>query len=132
MNPKMSRVIGPGVTPDRGIGPHGSSVHIRRAERVLTRCRQNASAREFRRVEKEMKRFACALAASLLLACTARAADINLLNVSYDPTRELYAHLGKAFADRFKADNGKTIEVKTSNGGSGAQARAVIDGLQAD
>jgi sulfate transport system substrate-binding protein len=79
-----------------------------------------------------MKRFACALAASLLLACTARAADINLLNVSYDPTRELYAHLGKAFADRFKADNGKTIEVKTSNGGSGAQARAVIDGLQAD
>ena len=73
-----------------------------------------------------------ALAISVMLAGTARAADINLLNVSYDPTRELYAHLSKAFADRFKADNGKTVDVKTSNGGSGAQARAVIDGLQAD
>jgi sulfate transport system substrate-binding protein len=63
---------------------------------------------------------------------TASAADVNLLNVSYDPTRELYAHLSKAFADRFQSDTGKTIEVKTSNGGSGAQARAVIDGLEAD
>ena len=64
--------------------------------------------------------------------CTASAAEVNLLNVSYDPTRELYAHLSKAFSDRFQSDTGKTIEVKTSNGGSGAQARAVIDGLEAD
>src|SRR6204780_1528003 len=79
-----------------------------------------------------MLRILAALAASLSLVGTATAADVNLLNVSYDPTRELYAHLSKAFADRFQSDTGKTIEVKTSNGGSGAQARAVIDGLGAD
>jgi sulfate/thiosulfate-binding protein len=72
------------------------------------------------------------LATSLALLGSAEAADISLLNVSYDPTRELYAHLGEAFAAKFKAESGKTIEVKTSNGGSGAQARAVIDGLDAD
>lgn len=67
-----------------------------------------------------------------LLAGPAAAEDFSLLNVSYDPTRELYAHLSSAFADRFKNDTGNTVEVKTSNGGSGAQARAVIDGLDAD
>jgi sulfate transport system substrate-binding protein len=72
------------------------------------------------------------VALGVLVAGTASAADVNLLNVSYDPTRELYDHLGKAFAAKVKADGGKTVEVKTSNGGSGAQARAVIDGLQAD
>ena len=60
------------------------------------------------------------------------AADVTLLNVSYDPTRELYAHLSKAFADKYKTESGKSVDVKTSNGGSGAQARAVIDGLEAD
>ena len=67
-----------------------------------------------------------------LLSGTASAADLSLLNVSYDPTRELYASLGQAFEVRYKADTGKTLAVKTSNGGSGAQARAVIDGLEAD
>jgi len=79
-----------------------------------------------------MLRISTGLVASLVLIGSASAADLNLLNVSYDPTRELYVHLSKAFAERYKADTGKTIEVKTSNGGSGAQARAVIDGLQAD
>src|SRR3954471_17375740 len=79
-----------------------------------------------------LRTLTAAAAASLWLAGTALAADVNLLNVSYDPTRELYAHLGKAFADKFKAESGKTVEVKTSNGGSGSQARAVIDGLEAD
>jgi sulfate/thiosulfate-binding protein len=83
-------------------------------------------------MEVEMLRALTTLAASLLVAGTAAAADVSLLNVSYDPTRELYDHLSKAFAAKFKADTGKSIEVKTSNGGSGAQARAVIDGLQAD
>jgi sulfate transport system substrate-binding protein len=68
----------------------------------------------------------------LLIAGAAQAADVTLLNASYDPTRELYAHLAKAFADRFAAQNKKTVQIKTSNAGSGAQARAVIDGLQAD
>jgi len=74
--------------------------------------------------------FAAAVAA--LLASSARAADVTLLNASYDPTRELYAHLNAAFGAKYKSDTGKIIEVKTSNGGSGAQARAVIDGLEAD
>jgi sulfate/thiosulfate-binding protein len=69
---------------------------------------------------------------SVLLLASAHAADMNLLNVSYDPTRELYDHLSKTFAAKYNADTGKTIAVKTSNGGSGAQARAVIDGLDAD
>jgi ABC-type sulfate transport system, periplasmic component len=79
-----------------------------------------------------MLRTLLAIAAGAVLIGTASAADVTLLNVSYDPTRELYAHLAKAFAEKFKADTGQAIEIKTSNGGSGAQARAVIDGLQAD
>src|SRR5260370_6770967 len=79
-----------------------------------------------------MRRTIAGLAASLVLAGAAHAADVKLLNVSYDPTRELYAALNKAFAAKFKADTGKTIEIRQSHGGSGKQARSVIDGLQAD
>jgi sulfate/thiosulfate transport system substrate-binding protein len=79
-----------------------------------------------------MKSILAALVASAALSGAAHAADIVLLNASYDPTRELYADLGAAFADHFKTTTGKTVEIKTSNGGSGAQARAVIDGLDAD
>lgn len=59
-------------------------------------------------------------------------ADTTLLNVSYDPTRELYKDFDAAFAAKWKADTGETVTVQTSHGGSGAQARAVIDGLPAD
>jgi sulfate/thiosulfate-binding protein len=77
-----------------------------------------------------MKRIlASTLAAVLLAASAAQAADVTLLNVSYDPTRELYKDIGAAFAAQYKPDH---ITLNTSNGGSGAQARAVIDGLQAD
>ena len=69
------------------------------------------------------------IAAGLFSAGAAQAADVTLLNVSYDPTRELYKDLGAAFAGAYKADH---VTINTSNGGSGAQARAVIDGLQAD
>jgi sulfate/thiosulfate-binding protein len=79
-----------------------------------------------------MRRMIAALVASLILAGTAQAADVNLLNVSYDPTRELYAALNKAFAARYQAETGKTVEIKQSHGGSGKQARSVIDGLPAD
>src|SRR5262249_31039164 len=76
--------------------------------------------------------FALSLAATVL-ATAAPAADVSLLNVSYDPTRELYLALNKAFEARFAADNGgKTIQVRQSHGGSGSQARSVIDGLEAD
>jgi sulfate/thiosulfate-binding protein len=70
--------------------------------------------------------------AGLLWAGSAFAADVSLLNVSYDPTRELYVDFNKAFAAAYQKDTGKSIEIKQSHGGSGSQARAVIDGLQAD
>src|SRR5689334_18058748 len=68
----------------------------------------------------------------LLFAGSAYAADVSLLNVSYDPTRELYAEFNKAFAAAYQKETGKSVEIKQSHGGSGSQARAVIDGLQAD
>ena len=68
----------------------------------------------------------------LLWASSAFAADITLLNVSYDPTRELYVDFNKAFAAAYQKETGKSVEIKQSHGGSGSQARAVIDGLQAD
>jgi sulfate transport system substrate-binding protein len=57
---------------------------------------------------------------------------VNLLNVSYDPTRELYVDFNKAFAEHWKARTGDTVTVRQSHGGSGRQARSVIDGLDAD
>ena len=79
-----------------------------------------------------MLRSVIGLAAGLAMVGAAIAADVTLLNVSYDPTRELYADLNKAFAAKYKAETGKTVEIKQSHGGSGKQARSVIDGLEAD
>ncbi len=59
-------------------------------------------------------------------------ADTTILNVSYDPTRELYKDFNAAFAEKWKADTGETVTIQASHGGSGKQARAVIDGLAAD
>ncbi len=59
-------------------------------------------------------------------------ADTTLLNVSYDPTRELYKEFNTAFAAKWKAETGETVTIQQSHGGSGKQARAVIDGLEAD
>lgn len=56
----------------------------------------------------------------------------TILNVSYDPTRELYQEFNAAFAKHWQAEKGEALEVQVSHGGSGKQARAVIDGLQAD
>jgi sulfate transport system substrate-binding protein len=66
------------------------------------------------------------------LTLSAAAQDLSLLNVSYDPTRELYADFNRAFAAKYKADTGKAVGIKQSHGGSGRQARSVIDGLGAD
>ena len=74
-------------------------------------------------------------AATLTLAVAAglaTAKDITLLNVSYDPTRELYQEYNTAFVKFWKAKTGDTVSVKQSHGGSGKQARSVIDGLEAD
>ncbi len=66
------------------------------------------------------------------VAQVAHAADVTLLNVSYDPTRELYQDFNQAFAKQWKAKTGDNVTVKQSHGGSGKQARTVIDGLDAD
>jgi sulfate/thiosulfate-binding protein len=68
----------------------------------------------------------------LSLAASLHAKSIELLNVSYDPTRELYVEYNKAFAAHWKAKTGDDVTVKQSHGGSGKQARSVIDGLPAD
>ena len=79
-----------------------------------------------------MKRFLYGLVLSAAFGASAHAADITLLNVSYDPTRELHAALSKAFSIQYKTPDGKSVEIKSSHGGSGKQARSVIDGLAAD
>jgi sulfate/thiosulfate transport system substrate-binding protein len=79
-----------------------------------------------------MKRVIAAAAFTLLAGQGAMAGGSTLLNVSYDPTRELYVEFNKAFAAKWKAETGDDITVKQSHGGSGKQARAVIDGLEAD
>lgn len=71
-----------------------------------------------------------ALVASLALPL--HAAEVKLLNVSYDPTRELYQDINKAFAKDYKAKTGNDVNVRQSHGGSGKQARSIIDGLEAD
>jgi sulfate/thiosulfate transport system substrate-binding protein len=83
-------------------------------------------------MEIEMVRRILVIATMLLLASPALAADVTLLNVSYDPTRELYVDFNRAFAAAYQKETGKSVEIKQSHGGSGSQARAVIDGLQAD
>ena len=78
--------------------------------------------------------FNLSLAAALLSAALAATAQqpVSLLNVSYDPTRELYAEFNSAFAKHWKAKTGQDVTIKQSHGGSGKQARSVIDGLDAD
>ncbi|GGX88133.1 sulfate ABC transporter substrate-binding protein [Vogesella alkaliphila] len=72
------------------------------------------------------------IAALLLGSASFAYADVSLLNVSYDPTRELYQDFNTAFAKHWKAKTGETVTIKQSHGGSGKQARGVIDGLEAD
>ncbi|RTZ47982.1 sulfate ABC transporter substrate-binding protein [Candidimonas sp. SYP-B2681] len=70
--------------------------------------------------------------AGLFAAQAGNAAEISLLNVSYDPTRELYKEFNQAFAKHWQAKTGDTLTIKQSHGGSGKQARSVIDGIDAD
>jgi len=74
--------------------------------------------------------FAAVLAA--LASNNAHSKDINLLNVSYDPTRELYKEYNPVFASYWKAKTGDTVTINQSHGGGGKQARAVLEGLEAD
>jgi sulfate/thiosulfate transport system substrate-binding protein len=81
-----------------------------------------------------MKTFALLLLAGLAVPAANRAAPkpITLLNVSYDPTRELYGDFNKQFATYWKGKTGEEVTIRQSHGGSGKQARSVIDGLEAD
>ena len=79
-----------------------------------------------------MKRILPIILTSLLASAAFAAGPVKLLNVSYDPTRELYQDFNAAFAKYWKAKTGADVEVNQSHGGSGAQSRSVIDGLQAD
>jgi sulfate transport system substrate-binding protein len=78
------------------------------------------------------KTFAALIAAGAIWSGAASAADVTLLNVSYDPTRELYKGVNAAFAAEWKTKTGDNLTINQSHGGSGSQARAVIDGLDAD
>src|SRR5512132_1074734 len=80
---------------------------------------------------RKFSAFALALALALV-APALQAAEVSLLNVSYDPTRELYQDLNAAFAKQWKAKAGDDVKIRQSHGGSGKQARSVIDGLEAD
>ncbi|MDR7296188.1 sulfate transport system substrate-binding protein [Pelomonas aquatica] len=77
-----------------------------------------------------MRRLLTAL--TLAIAATGALAQTSLLNVSYDPTRELYQDFNKAFTAQWKTKTGEAVSIKASHGGSGKQARSVIDGLEAD
>jgi len=73
-----------------------------------------------------------ATALATLLWAVPASADTTLLNVSYDPTRELYQEFNQAFAEHWEQETGETVTIRQSHGGSGKQARSVIDGLDAD
>ena len=83
-------------------------------------------------VARSAARLLAVASIGLALAAPAQARDFSLLNVSYDPTRELYVDFNKAFAAHWKAKTGDNVTIKQSHGGSGKQARSVIDGLDAD
>jgi sulfate/thiosulfate transport system substrate-binding protein len=73
-----------------------------------------------------------ALPSNAYFLASRAAADITLLNVSYDPTREFYQYFNTAFAKHWKAQTGDSVTVRQSHRGSGKQARSVTDGLEAD
>src|SRR5476649_2585855 len=84
-------------------------------------------------METAMKKFLLVLAMlNALFVAAVAAKDVTLLNVSYDPTRELYRDINTAFAAQWKAQHGDTVTINMSHGGSGKQARSVVDGLPAD
>jgi len=82
-----------------------------------------------------MKRMIISVAAALVTlgaVAATQAEEVKLLNVSYDPTRELYSEINRLFAEQYKAKTGTAVTIEQSHGGSSAQARSVIDGLKAD
>ncbi|MGR9046696.1 MAG: sulfate ABC transporter substrate-binding protein [Gammaproteobacteria bacterium] len=81
---------------------------------------------------KKLNANALLISAAILFVSPIALADRNLLNISYDPTRELYQEFNRKFIDHWKAKTGETVTIQQSHGGAGKQARAVIDGLEGD
>ncbi|MFP5476504.1 MAG: twin-arginine translocation signal domain-containing protein, partial [Gammaproteobacteria bacterium] len=81
---------------------------------------------------RDFIKLSLAAGAAAALSLPAWAQTATLLNVSYDPTRELYVDYNKAFAKYWKGKTGQDVVVKQSHGGSGKQARSIIDGIDAD
>jgi len=81
---------------------------------------------------KNFKQLVLSAALTIAALSNVNAADVNLLNVSYDPTRELYKEYNEAFAKYWKAKTGDNVTVNQSHGGGGKQTRAVLEGLEAD
>jgi len=94
--------------------------------------RSGADRSQSGRLPHRLATIAGTIALTLAPLASARAATVQLLNVSYDPTRELYRSINAAFAQSWKAKTGNDVQISMSHGGSGKQARSVIDGLQAD
>src|SRR5688572_3759753 len=103
---------------------------------ISPRASRPCALSSMRRFEGDIMRTSHVLALVLFgaVACTNEAAtnSVTLLNVSYDPTRELYEEINVAFAKKWLAEHGEQVTINQSHGGSGKQARAVIDGLEAD
>ena len=85
-----------------------------------------------RRLTDVQEKFLALVVAGLIALAGPASAASTLLNVSYDPTREFYKAFDAAFAEKWRAETGETVQINASHGGSGKQARAVIDGLDAD
>lgn len=85
-----------------------------------------------RQIKKKVTAMATALALVVGVAAVVHAAEFTILNVSYDPTRELYVEFNKAFQDHYLQQTGDKVNIRTSHGGSSRQARTVIDGAPAD
>jgi sulfate/thiosulfate transport system substrate-binding protein len=84
-------------------------------------------------IHRHLKTISAALVFGFAIGLTTvNAKEFKLLNVSYDPTRELYTEFNAAFATYWKEKTGDTVIIQQSHGGAGKQARSVIDGLQAD
>src|SRR5712691_10659834 len=79
-----------------------------------------------------LRRIVFAFLAGALLSAPVQATTLELLNVSYDPTRELWRAVNAAFTPKYEKEAGVTLSIKQSHGDSGTQARAVVDGLEAD
>jgi len=101
---------------------------------TTTRATEETDERKQQMATTKVKRLiGLALVAAILLGgARAAQAQVKLLNVSYDPTRELYQDVNKAFAAQWKQKTGQSVDISQSHGGSGKQARSIIDGLEAD